>query len=289
MIYDMLIPMLIYINIGISIFNYIKQGGISMKFRKYIASILIGGIMLMSFIGCSSSAEIMPEKTENLSGHELFVYCGAGMKVPFQEIADKFQEVSGCEMIVNFANAAQIQNQINTTKEGDFFIAGSKEELKPVEELVTESIDLVKHIPVLAVQKGNPKNILSLKDLTNEGVRLVLGDGDSTPIGKVANKALKDMSILEKVNIVSRTLTAAPMAIALENDECDAAIIWKENVNEEKLEITAKDDLEKYIKVVPSASLSSSVDSKASEAFIEFLKTDEAKNIWQENGYEIAE
>lgn len=260
-----------------------------MKFRKYIASILIGGVMLMSFTGCSSSAEIMPEKTANLNGHELFVYCGAGMKVPFQDIADKFQEVSGCEMTVNFANAAQIQNQINTTKEGDFFIAGSKEELKPVEELVTESIDLVKHIPVLAVQKGNPKNILSLKDLTNDGVRLVLGDAESTPIGKVANKALKDISALEKVNIVSRTLTAPPMAMALENDECDAAIIWKENVNSEKLEITAKDDLEKYVKIVPAASLSSSVDSKASEAFIEFLKTDEAKNIWQENGYEIAE
>lgn len=287
--YDMLISMLIYINIEISIFNYIKQGGIFMKFRKYIASILIGGVMLMSFTGCSSSAEIMPEKTANLNGHELFVYCGAGMKVPFQDIADKFQEVSGCEMTVNFANAAQIQNQINTTKEGDFFIAGSKEELKPVEELVTESIDLVKHIPVLAVQKGNPKNILSLKDLTNDGVRLVLGDAESTPIGKVANKALKDISALEKVNIVSRTLTAPPMAMALENDECDAAIIWKENVNSEKLEITAKDDLEKYVKIVPAASLSSSVDSKASEAFIEFLKTDEAKNIWQENGYEIAE
>ena len=80
----------------------------------------------------SSSAQ-----TKTLEGKTLNIYCGAGMTDPFQKIADEFKTETGCEMVITFANAAQIQTQIKTTEEGDFFIAGSKEETKPVEEYVT--------------------------------------------------------------------------------------------------------------------------------------------------------
>ena len=61
------------------------------------------------------TAEPAPEETveeaawPDLSGQSLLVYCGAGMKDPFQEISDRFTELTGCEMNVTFANAAQIQ------------------------------------------------------------------------------------------------------------------------------------------------------------------------------------
>lgn len=90
-------------------------------------------------------------------------------------------------MNVTYANAAQIQTQITTTNEGDFFIAGSKEELKPVEGSVASSEDLVKHIPVLAVPASNPANINGIADLAN-AQRVLVGDPESTPIGKIAKK-----------------------------------------------------------------------------------------------------
>lgn len=109
------------------------------------------------------------------------------MTDPFQKIADEFKAQTGCEMVITFANATQIQTQIKTTEEGDFFIAGSKEETKPVEEYVTSRTDLVKHIPVLVVPKDNPKNIASLNDLVNADT-ILIGDPESTPIGKMPRK-----------------------------------------------------------------------------------------------------
>lgn len=85
------------------------------------------------------------------------IYCGAGMAAPFQEIADAFKDATGCQVNATYANAGQIQSQITTTEEGDMFVAGSGDELKPVESYVEDKKDLVKHIPVLAVQSGNPK------------------------------------------------------------------------------------------------------------------------------------
>jgi molybdate transport system substrate-binding protein len=79
------------------------------------------------------------------------------MTKPFTEISDAFKAATGCTMQVTFANAGQIQSQIGVAQEGDLFIAGSAEEVKPVDDYVKASVNMVKHIPVLAVAAGNPK------------------------------------------------------------------------------------------------------------------------------------
>jgi molybdate transport system substrate-binding protein len=192
-------------------------------------------------------------------------------------------------MQVTYANAGQIQSQINSSKEGDFFIAGSSEELKPLEESVQSSTPLVKHIPVLAVQEGNPKNINGLSDLIKPDISIVLGDAESTPIGKIADKALSDAGIYEQVDILSRTTTAPAIFMALSTKECDAIIVWKENVTDESVEIVNTTDLDKYIKTVPAAVLTYSSDNEASEAFLEFLGDDVVAAIWQAYGYELVD
>ena len=227
--------------------------------------------------------------TPDLTGHTLMIYCGAGMTKPFQEIADSFKAATGCEMNVTYANAGQIQSQITTSEEGDMFIAGSAEELKPVESYVSESKALVKHIPVLAVQSGNPKNITSLAGLAEEGVSLIIGDIDSTPIGKIAKKALTDAGIFDKVQIEASTATAPQMATAIAAGEADAAIIWKANCDAQGVAIVENSGLEDYIKTIPAASLSCSADHDASQAFLDYLNSGDVQEIWLKYGYEIAE
>lgn len=240
-----------------------------------------------SAVVASPSASAAP--TTDLSGHTLSVYCGAGMTKPFQEIADAFQAQTGCKMEVTYANAGQIQTQINTTMEGDLFIAGSSDELQPVKAAVTASVDLVKHIPVLVVKAGNPLGIKTLADLANPAIRIVLGDAESTPIGKIANKALTDTGILDKINVVARTTTAPEIFNALTMDQCDAIIVWKENVTGDKVQIVDDTEMQKYIKTVPAASLSYSKDTDALTAFLAFLNTADATSIWTKYGYELTE
>lgn len=224
-------------------------------------------------------------ETVSLDGRTLNIFCGAGMTKPFQKIADAFQAETGCEMAITFANAGQIQTQINTAKEGDLFIAGSEDELKPVQEMVAKSTPLVKHIPVLAVQAGNPRGITGLADLADPSLRVVLGDAKATPIGKIADKALSDAG-LQNVNIVARTTTAPAIFTALQQDECDAAIVWKENVGE-GAETVDTSDMEPYEKTIPAAALTCSADPEALEVFLDFLNGDTAKEIWTNAGYVI--
>ncbi len=276
--------------------------------RNVLGILLAGAIGAALITGCGAASsgtagssapqqtqESAPEDGEagksaaDLTGHTLMIYCGAGMTKPFQEIADSFKAATGCEMNVTYANAGQIQSQITTSEEGDMFIAGSAEELKPVESYVSESKALVKHIPVLAVQSGNPKNITSLAGLAEEGVSLIIGDIDSTPIGKIAKKALTDAGIFDKVRIEASTATAPQMATAIAAGEADAAIIWKENCDAQGVEIVDNSGLEDYIKTIPAASLSCSADHDARQAFLAYLNSGDVQEIWLKYGYEIAE
>lgn len=258
-----------------------------MKKRGFLFLVLMI-IMSLSVISCSNEKDSdVKNNKDDLSNHSLLVYCGAGMTNPFQEIADKFTEKYNCKVNVVFANAAQIQTQINTSEEGDLFIAGSKDELAPIEGAVTESKELVKHIPVLAVYSGNPKKINKLEDLTQEDVSLIVGDSESTPIGKIAKKVLVDNKIFDKVNIVANTTTAPQIANIIVSKEADAAIIWKENCNIEGVEIVNTSELDNYIKTVPAATLKYSDDKNALNKFLQYLDTDEAKEIWTKYGYEV--
>lgn len=237
------------------------------------------------------STESSPAQSgaEDLTGHTLMIYCGAGMTKPFQEIADSFKEKTGCEMNVSYANAGQIQSQISTSNEGDFFIAGAVEELKPIEKFVSSKTDLVKHIPVLAVQAGNPKKITGLASLTEDGVTLLMGDTEATPIGKIAKKALTEAGLFDNITLAASSPTAPQLATALAAGEADAAIVWKENCTADGVEIVDTSDLDNYIKTIPAAVLTCSADKEAAESFNSFLATDDAASIWEAYGYEIVE
>lgn len=223
----------------------------------------------------------------DLTNQTLLIYCGAGMQEPFEVIAQTFQEETGCKMNVTYANAAQIQTQIQQSQEGDFFIAGSAEEVKPVSDYVTGSVDLVKHIPVLAVAAGNPKGITGIADLADAGIVTVAGDAESTPIGKIAVKAFDDFQVTDQINLAATTTTAPQLATLIALGEADAAIVWKENCNVDGVEVCETADMDSYIKTIPAVHLDFTDGSEAAEAFSTFLLSDIAQNIWTDFGYEL--
>ena len=196
------------------------------------------------------------------------------------------EKANAIEPKITSTAASQIQSQINTAQEGDLFIAGAVEELKPVEKYESARKDLVKHIPVLAVAKGNPLGISGIKDLGRSDIRVVHGDAKATPIGKIADKAIADAGLTGKVNVVSRGVTAPSIFHALKVGECDAIIVWKENVSPD-MDIVADPAMDAYVKTIPAASLSVSEHPEGQKLLLDFLNTDDAHAIWEKHGYVV--
>lgn len=262
--------------------------------KRFFAMIMVLAMaisMTMVFTGCGNEEKEQPaEETKQMSleGQELMVFSGAGLADPVQEIADTFEANTGCEPQIVFAATGQLISQIQTTESGDLLIAGAADELESMkEDEITESVEMVKHIPVVAVQKGNPLKVKSVADLGADGLTVLFPDPETTPIGKIAMKAFEDNNIKDTIDVVANTTTAPLAMTALAEKEADAAVIWKENgAKNDKIEVLDLPEMEKYIKVVPAVSLKYSKNEEARKAFLEFMTGEDGMAIWSKYGYE---
>ena len=154
----------------------------------------------------TNAADTDQETQQSSEGCELLVYSGAGLRKPVEEIAALFQEETGILVQFSYGGSAQCISQILTVGKGDAFLPGDVMELDKLIEndKLDQQKPVVLHVPVLAVPAGNPAGIAGIEDLAQAGVKVVLGDPEANPIGKLADKALKDLGLFEKVepNIV---------------------------------------------------------------------------------------
>lgn len=233
------------------------------------------------------------EGKEQLQQNSILVYSGAGLRKPMEELGKMYQEKTGTSVEFSYGGSAQCVTKILTINKGDIFLPGDVAELKPLleKDKITAQKPVVLHIPVLAVPKGNPAGITGLQDLTKPGLKVVLGDVKANPIGKLADRVLKDAGIFEQVekNVVARAATVNELFTYLAMRQADVSIIWEDNlVGNDKLELVQTDGLAKHIKTVPIVSLKCSQNPEAAAQFLNFVSSKEAQAVWAKWGFKPA-
>lgn len=269
---------------------------------KKFLSVILSLVLLTSFLlmtGCGKKPTPALDPSTDPSGQDpsiesetrsIMVYSGAGLRKPVEELGKMFKDKIGVEAQFTYGGSTQLISQILMTDKGDVILPGDVENLKALREndkIGTEK-PVVYHIPVLVVPQGNPANIKSLDDLKNPGIKIVLGDPEANPIGKLSKKVLTEKGIYEQVkpNIVTRTATVNEMFAYLDMRQVDAAIIWEDNlIDNEKIEIVEIPDLEKYIKKVPVATLKCSENPELATQFMDFVSSPEGIKIWEKWGF----
>jgi len=261
-------------------------------FKKTVFLLSIFIIILFLFSGCNFNSATNTQNN-NKDGNSILVYSGAGLKKPVEEIGTVFEKQTGIKVNYIFGGSAYLNSQIMLTGQGDVYLPGDMSELEPLKEknLISWIKNIVYHIPVLAVSKGNPAEIKSLQDLEKPGIKVALGDPDANPIGKLSNKVLSDLNLLDGVNknVVVRTPTANELILYLSTKQADASIIWEENYkgSEDKIELIESKELSKYTKIVPVTVLKYSKQKELAQKLAEFYVSDTAQQIWTKFGYKI--
>lgn len=256
-----------------------------MKTKKLLSSIL--GFILVSsmFIGCGQKAQTTTTKS-NEEKKSLLVYCAAGVNKPMEEIAQSFQKKYGTKIEYTYANSSDLIGQMEVSHKGDLCVLASDEDYQTANKkgLISEKKDLVYHVPVIAVPKGNPAGITSIKDFSKPGVKIILGDPKTSPLGKLASKLFEKAGIAEQINknVVSTATTVNEIVTFLCMKKGDASIIWEDNaMNAAKdIDLIQIPKEQNTIKVVPISTLKSSKDAELAKKFMDFTASDEAKTIF---------
>ena len=258
------------------------------KSRKLSLWVLVVCLMmaLLAVGGCGES------KTEDgkqaVENRTLTVHSGAGLRKPMDEIGQAFEEKTGVKVNFNYAGSAQLLGQMDLTQEGDVFVAGSINDMKIAQEKDFAKVyhEVVYHIPVIGVPKGNPAGITCLADMAKPGVKLVLGDAESNAIGKKGEKIFAKNQLEVEQNVVARDATVNEIVTHLAMGQGDAGLIWEDNgFGNKDIEIIAIPEDQNIIEMVPICCLTFSQEPELAQQFVVFVMSEEGQKIFAKHGF----
>jgi molybdate transport system substrate-binding protein len=224
------------------------------------------------------------------------VLAGAGTMSAMNELKAAFEEkYPGTTVNVQYGNSAEIFSMLETQKSADLMVPGDlvfMDNAKKKGYIVNDTItSLVYHIPVIGVQKGNPKNITQLSDLGQSGLKVGLGDVNGTAVGKQAIKLLNKTGNLEavKTNVVVYAPTVNQLMTYLTSGQVDAAIVMNDTASkaaaEGKIDIITIPEDQNEIGTIGVALTIFSKNKNTAQTFLEFVSSPEGMAIWEKNGF----
>jgi molybdate transport system substrate-binding protein len=220
----------------------------------------------------------------------LTVYCTASLKKPVEALATQYEKETGTAISLQFGGTGTLLTQLRVAKQGDLFIAaddGSLEEARKL-EVTKKVLPLVIQHPVIAVAKGNPKNIQSLADLEKSEIRIALTNPETASIGKVTRRLLGSRwdTLTQKAAVMKPTVTDVASDVQL--GSVDAAIVWDSVIPQfTGLEKVTVPEISNHEENASVAVLVSTKDEKAALQFAEYMaKGDKGPLVFKEHGFQ---
>ncbi len=227
----------------------------------------------------------------------MLIFAGAASKPATEEAVRIFKERSGISVDVVFGGSGFVLSQMKLTKRGDLYFPGSSDfmEVAKRESLVflgSEKI-IVYLIPAINVQKGNPKAIHALKDLTREGIRLAIANPETVCVGTYAVEIFeKILTLDEKVkarkNIINYTESCEKTANAISLKAADVVLGWRvfHFWDPDRIEtIHLKPEEVPRIGYIPIAISKFTQNKALAQKFIDFLQSPDGKGIFRKYHY----
>ena len=164
------------------------------------------------------------------AGEGLFVYAGAGIREPLDTAAALFTAQTGIKVRYSYTGSACLLAQITLSRQGDVYIPGERFFMDQAKSrgYIASDQPLAWFIPVIGVQKGNPKQIKTLEDLAQPGLRVGIGEAKSCAVGTITERLLDEGGLTDKIapNVILRTPMAPELGTALKLGSIDACINW---------------------------------------------------------------
>lgn len=221
---------------------------------------------------------------------ELIVLCGSSFVPPTDEVIKQFQAETGIEIVTTSAGSEDFLPLVKAGKKGDILVTHDPY-LDYVKEAgaYLDSTQVGFVAPVLAVAKGNPKNIHSIEDLARDGLKVGLTDPEYSTCGEMVFALLEKKGIKDAVlkNVGNRlTKGHSNLGTFMETGAVDAVIMWNGVAHnyKEHLEIVPvpyEYDTDIRVHII---GLNYTRHPELTERFIAFAR-EHAKDIFASYGY----
>ena len=249
---------------------------------------LVGFVLVVAILTWTAAAQ---------AEDRLMVFCGAAFKQPIEEISKAFASRTKVNVQVSYGGVGTLLAQISLTKKGDLFVGPSvyaMEQARTKGLLATSPAEPIAYfVPAINVQKGNPKNIKGLQDLTRPSLKVAIANPEVVFAGMVAAEIVEKAFNAEQLaafrrNVVAYPIDANRLAMALTFKNVDA-IIGLHNMSDlypEKIDtIKLKASEVQRIGAGQAAVLAHAENISLAERFKSFMVSKESREIFAKYHY----
>ncbi|MEH2324954.1 MAG: molybdate ABC transporter substrate-binding protein [Nostoc sp.] len=255
-------------------------------------------ISFLLIVGCSQTTTSNPSSTASPAAQtaNLTISAAASLRDAMDEIKPLYsKEKPNVTLSYNFGSSGALQQQIEQGAGVDVFISAASKQIDALQKkgLLVDGTrkDLLKNQLVLIVPQ-NSTTVADFKDLTSSRIKkIALGEPKSVPAGQYAQQVLTSLKILDQIK--SKAVYAKDVRQALnyvESGNADAGIVYLSDAKSTpkvKIVATASEKTHSPI-VYPITVLKNSKNVDAAKDFVQFLSGNEAKTVFEKQGFAVA-
>lgn len=252
--------------------------------KKLAVIILLGALCLM--VGCNLNSTHEKEEKLTISVAASLTDCMVAMEEAFNA------QYPGIKLQFNFGASGTLQQQIQQGAPVDVFFSAGTKQMKALSEeglLVEESIEnILMNRLALIVPKNETKSI-TFENIVSEDIQpIAIGEVESVPVGQYTLQVFDALDMTE--DLKPRLVYAKDVREVLswvEVGSAAAGVVYETDAkisNQVRISDLADESLHSPI-VYPVGIIKNTEHLENAQLFIEFLKTEEAKNIWNHYGF----
>ncbi|MFZ7120809.1 MAG: molybdate ABC transporter substrate-binding protein [Eubacteriaceae bacterium] len=260
-----------------------------MKFNKIYSYVLIM-FLVVTLFGCTTKEknDVNLESKVNITVSAAASLCGA------MDVIKELYEAENSQISVtlNYGSSGSLQRQIEQGADVDIYFSAAKNKMETLKEenLIYDSteINLLTNSLVVIVPK-DMLNITSIDEMKSSEVQSIgMGEPDSVPAGKYAEESLMNLNIIEAIkDKIIYAKNVKEVLAWVETGNVEVGMVYRSDaLSSDKVDLVIEIPEESHNSIVyPAAIIKSSSKIVQAKAFLKYLQGDEAKQVFEEYGF----
>jgi molybdate transport system substrate-binding protein len=257
-------------------------------------------LLLSACTPASTVPEAVPAASTNRTA--LVILAAASLTEPFTEIAPLFEAAHpGVRISFNFSSSHQLAQQLANGSPADIFASANQKQMDIAVEAGRigpgRAVPFVRNRLVAIVPHQNPARIVTLQDLAQPGLKMILASKE-IPVGQYSLEFLEKAAVdpafapnyQDQViqNIVSYEDNVKAVLTKVVLGEADAGIVYISDITSENAARVRQIDIPDHLNVIaiyPVAVISDSRSPILAQAFVDLLLSQEGQAILARYGF----
>lgn len=267
----------------------------------------LAAAMILLLTGCSSTGTetSQPQQEEtNVETVELNVFAAASMQETLEQIVEDYKNVEPNVTIqLNLDSSGTLKTQIEEGAPCDLFISAAQKQMNELDSTAGAEanpdgldfvdpdtrVDLLENKVVLVVPEGNPKDIQTFAEIVDKADLVALGNSD-VPVGQYSEELLENLGVWDTLNESGKiTFGSNVKEVTTQVTEgiADCGIVYATDAFSAGL--TPIDEATKEMcgqVIYPAAVLKTSEHPDEAQAFLDYLKSEDASAVFESVGFQ---